>query len=83
MGLAVLILQNINIDFFGTDEYNKSGLLYKLVYAFMITYQFKYKGFSVWFFADGANILSGLSFSGNDNSGKPLYETVVSVKYLD
>ena len=83
MAIAVVILQFIYIDFFGTENYNNSTLIMKLTYTWMIANQFKYKCYSVWFFADGANILSGLSYSGNDKDGKPQYETIRWIKYKE
>ena len=82
MGVAVYICQYVYIDFYITEEYNQSTLLMKLVYSWLNLNQVKYKGYGIWSFSDGANILSGLSYSGNDDNGNPLYEAVISVKIL-
>ena len=82
MGIAVFICQYVYIDFFISDEYNQTPFLIKLVYSYMNLIQFKYKGYSIWCFADGANILSGLSYSGNDEKGNPRYEAMVSIRIL-
>ena len=82
MSVAVYICQYINIDFYGSEKYNQSTLLMKLVYSWLNYTQFKYKGYSIWSFSDGANILSGLSYSGKDEKGNALYKAVVSINIL-
>ena len=82
MGLAVYICQYVYAEFYVSEEYYQSSFLMKLAYSWLNVVQFKYKGYSIWSFSDGANILSGLSYSGNDENGNPQYGTVVSIKIL-
>lgn len=64
-------------------EFAEHSFLLQAFYAFIVMNGFKYSCFLLWIFADGANILSGLSFSGRDIEGNPQHERNVSIRCIN
>ena len=63
-GVIVFIGSIVDISYLSQSEYGNETFFLKMVYMYLAVSKFKYTGYSIWCFTDGANMLSGLGYSG-------------------
>ena len=72
-----------SLDLLISKEFGNMNILVQTFYLFIVLNNFKYKAYSCWFFADGVNILSGLSYGGKDKEGNHVFDRNIAVNFME
>mmetsp|Transcript_596 Transcript_596/g.675 ORF Transcript_596/g.675 Transcript_596/m.675 type:complete len:96 (+) Transcript_596:628-915(+) len=81
MGVVVVTGKMVELDHLASDEFGELNPLYQFIYLYGIFQNFKFKAYTCWFFADGVNILTGLSYGGTDKDGNHIHDRNLAVNF--
>jgi len=77
MILALFFMEKFPVYYLGTIEFSKHSFLYKNVYLYFAMAGARYKLYSAFYYADGAVVMSGLSYNGLDEKGNSTWDRIV------
>jgi lysophospholipid acyltransferase len=83
MGIAIWMQTQASGLFVASKGFADSNWFMQQYYCFMLLAQFKYGAYTVWSFADGVNLLSGLRYGGKDKDGNDDFQRNVACNLVE
>lgn len=83
MGVVIITGIIVNSDRLMSEEFGQLSFLEQNWLSYLFLVNFKYSGYTCWFFADGTSILSGLGYTGKDKDGKNNFDRVQAFNYRE
>lgn len=71
-----------NTDILVSKDFAELNWFMQMFHCTIVLENMKFAGYSLWFFADGVNILSGFSYNGKDKDGSNKYDINHGINYL-
>ena len=81
IGVVIYTGTLVDLDYLPTKEFGALNALEQAFYLFIIYKNFTYKALTCWFFADGVNKLTGLTYGGKDKEGNHQFNRNIAVDY--
>jgi len=71
-----------SLHFAYTDEFDQLPFLYKWLYIYIISVEWRAQYYFAWVLSESSNILSGFGFNGYDEKGNVKWDRVINVEML-